>query len=505
MLAAANVLLLRGTVSLPIKCVRVEVATIDDVVNILAEYALGHNQSHHHHINEMLTHFPTLQFGMDVNPKFTGGPSGVEYTMDVSAFELMNVELVHGWLIDTNDTQTFQLVGNKTYNELVEAIITGNDATNEMDRIKKCIQELEVKLNEMEEWIDVAAGREVVVDDVPASETKNMETEPTNSIAENDKQENLVFQKTSTDIHSANHVKLLTNVSESIIVDKWEARDEIEVLKKKYETLSQQAINGAHLNAFLENTSHQLTEFGLQELNTYLANDCLCVFFRNNHFSTLTKSDGKLYTLVTDLGYASVPDVVWEELNAIDGDTEYFNDQFFKPKPRTDHPDDATVISPAQMLRHHGQSEVDLQLAIHLSHQEGRNALDTEERRLLATATEASLLGTNFGNGSEREASSIAGTVVMIPGLNDSTQSAPTTVCVDTGIRNLREDQDALIARQLQAYMELEDTDEASAVLARQLQAEEHKRVESTRQVGRKNGSYQRAATTANDSGCIIS
>lgn len=30
----------------------------------------------------------------------------------------------------------------------------------------------------------------------------------------------------------------------------------------------------------------------------------LCVFFRNNHFSTMFKYEGKLYLLITDLGYA---------------------------------------------------------------------------------------------------------------------------------------------------------------------------------------------------------
>lgn len=495
MLAAANVLLLRGTVSLPTKCVRDEVATIDDVVNMLAEYVLGHNHSHHHHINEMLTHFPMLQFGMDVNPKFTEGPSGVEYTMDVTAFELMNIELVHGWLIDTNDTQTFQLIGNKTYNELVETIITGNDATNEMEWICKSIQELEIKLKEMEEWIDVAADREVVVDEAPAQESENKESESTNSIAEHDEQKTIVNQMASTEIHAAEQIKLPPPVSESVTDDKWKARGEIEVLKKKYESLSQQSIIGAHLNAFLENTSHQLTEYGLQELNTYLANDCLCVFFRNNHFSTLTKTDGKMYTLVTDLGYASVPEVIWEELDVIDGDTEYFNDQFIKPIPRK---------GLAEMLLHRGEPDADLQLAIELSHQEGRGALDTEKGRRLAAVTEASLWSNNR-LGPAMVASSTAGTIVTIPGLNDTTQFAPSTVYVDTGVSTLQKDQDALIARQIQSQMESEDADEASAVLARQLQAKEYNRVVSARQLGYRNNRNQQTATPAKDSGCVVS
>ena len=40
---------------------------------------------------------------------------------------------------------------------------------------------------------------------------------------------------------------------------------------------------------FLERTAAQLTYHGLSELGTTVKEDELCVFFRNNHFSTLYK------------------------------------------------------------------------------------------------------------------------------------------------------------------------------------------------------------------------
>lgn len=42
---------------------------------------------------------------------------------------------------------------------------------------------------------------------------------------------------------------------------------------------------------FLDTTATQLTYRGLCELNTNLKDGALCVFFRNNHFSTLLKHD----------------------------------------------------------------------------------------------------------------------------------------------------------------------------------------------------------------------
>mmetsp|Transcript_26947 Transcript_26947/g.39917 ORF Transcript_26947/g.39917 Transcript_26947/m.39917 type:complete len:277 (+) Transcript_26947:819-1649(+) len=54
----------------------------------------------------------------------------------------------------------------------------------------------------------------------------------------------------------------------------------------------------------------------------------LCTFFRNNHFNTMLKRDGKLYLLVTDLGYIHEPSVVWELLDEIDGNTELMDSSF---------------------------------------------------------------------------------------------------------------------------------------------------------------------------------
>eukprot|EP00555_Chaetoceros_dichaeta_P015073 CAMPEP_0198260710 /NCGR_PEP_ID=MMETSP1447-20131203/9606_1 /TAXON_ID=420782 /ORGANISM="Chaetoceros dichaeta, Strain CCMP1751" /LENGTH=161 /DNA_ID=CAMNT_0043948429 /DNA_START=1 /DNA_END=483 /DNA_ORIENTATION=+ len=134
LLAAANALLLRGLIHLPTHCVKTSLASIDDVVNMLAERALRsssssssttsdqtqsadstdnnsntnnndnnddtNDDSREYQINELLSLFPSLQYGMDVNPKLAAGPTGVEYTKNMTAFDLMGVELVHGWLVD---------------------------------------------------------------------------------------------------------------------------------------------------------------------------------------------------------------------------------------------------------------------------------------------------------------------------------------------------------------------------------------------------------------------
>ena len=125
---------------------------------------------------------------------------------------------------------------------------------------------------------------------------------------------------------------------------------------------------------FLESTASQLTYHGLCELNTTVKEGELCVFFRNNHFSTLFKrkvtygslaslprpyltpslppslpppslppslspslppslpsslppSQGQLLLLVTDHGFVNEYGHVWQTLSDIDGDGDFMDAQ----------------------------------------------------------------------------------------------------------------------------------------------------------------------------------
>jgi hypothetical protein len=276
LLAAANCLLLKGSISLPSNCVGAGVVTIEDLVNVLGvKILLNQNgkTGSDHHIQEVMHIFPTLQFGMDVNPKFTAGPTGVEYTMHLNAFDLLHTELVHGWLLEP-DAQEYELVGNQTYNQLVNLVIQGNDA--------------------------------------------------------------------STTLHENPQAP-------------------------NHDELSTQATKGAIVKQFLDRSSHQLTQYGLTVLHDYLKEGQMVVFFRNNHFNTLTKhSDGFLYLLVTDFGYADVASVVWEKIDVIDGDTEYVTEDFKRPSPM-ERDQVGGAATGEQLVANNMQSHSDHQLALQLS------------------------------------------------------------------------------------------------------------------------------------------
>lgn len=79
---------------------------------------------------------------------------------------------------------------------------------------------------------------------------------------------------------------------------------------------------------FLETTAAQLTYHGLCELTATAKEDELGVFFRNNHFSTMTKHKSHLYLLVTDQGFLQEEQVVWESLHNVDGDSCFCDSDF---------------------------------------------------------------------------------------------------------------------------------------------------------------------------------
>jgi len=301
LLAAANALLLQGTITLPPHCLRNGMATLEDVTNLLANQAMAsptsttrktiagkddldndpHNPSHYFHIDELLQHIPRFQYGMDVNPKFTS-ITAYEYTAQLTAFDLLGVKLVHGWLVDPHDdSDAAAAIGTLSYNALVEQVIQGNEAATELERLQ---------------------------------------------------------QQNQT------------------IVD-----------PSKQQQLSQLATRAVVIDHFLQSTSHQLTQYGLQALYQDLRDDELTVFFRNNHFGTLTKQKGMLYLLVTDFGYADAPDIVWEKLDVINGDTEYVN-ATFQPSAAA-----AAAAQQAAMAAASQQENADYQLAMQLSMQNQPN------------------------------------------------------------------------------------------------------------------------------------
>lgn len=66
---------------------------------------------------------PKLSTGLDVNVRFTG-VCDFEYTPECIVFDLLDIPLYHGWLLDPQSPEAAAAaVGKLSYNQLVEKII----------------------------------------------------------------------------------------------------------------------------------------------------------------------------------------------------------------------------------------------------------------------------------------------------------------------------------------------------------------------------------------------
>ncbi|KAJ0055427.1 hypothetical protein NL108_018250 [Boleophthalmus pectinirostris] len=226
LLAIMNTLFLRWKAKLP---AQTEVVTTEDLMTHLGECVLsvtprekskGVELNFQQNMSDAMAVLPKLCTGLDVNVRFTG-VCDFEYTPECIVFDLLDIALYHGWLLDPQSPEAVAAVGKLSYNQLVEKIIDCK--------------------------------------------------------------------------HSANSCK----VSEGLVAEQ-----------------------------FLESTASQLSYHGLCELTSTASEGEICVFFRNNHFSTMTKHQGHLYLLVTDQGFQSEERVVWESLHNVEGDGNFCDSNF---------------------------------------------------------------------------------------------------------------------------------------------------------------------------------
>jgi ubiquitin carboxyl-terminal hydrolase MINDY-1/2 len=152
LLAAVNCLLLQNLIELTPLCKDHGFITLEDLTNLLALHAIQRNndavatatsssppeqQSQHtFHIDELMEHLPRFQFGMDVNPKFTG-ITAYEYTAELTAFDMLvgSSTLVHGWLAEPGSPYAVAL-GTMSYNQVLDQILHGQEAAVELARLQ---------------------------------------------------------------------------------------------------------------------------------------------------------------------------------------------------------------------------------------------------------------------------------------------------------------------------------------------------------------------------------
>lgn len=90
---------------------------------------------------------------------------------------------------------------------------------------------------------------------------------------------------------------------------------------------------------FWKISATQLTTWGLDVMRSSMKPASVAILFRNDHFATLYKhpQNGKLMTLVTDAGYATHDEIVWESLVDVNGERAEFFSGDFRPVGGASH------------------------------------------------------------------------------------------------------------------------------------------------------------------------
>lgn len=87
------------------------------------------------------------------------------------------------------------------------------------------------------------------------------------------------------------------------------------------------------IREFMENSKTQLTSYGLETVRGRLKPGDVAILFRNDHFMTVigARDGGALHGLVTDAGFATHEEVVWERMVDVQGHGNGFLSGDFRP------------------------------------------------------------------------------------------------------------------------------------------------------------------------------
>eukprot|EP00904_Undaria_pinnatifida_P005402 jgi/Undpi1/1992/HiC_scaffold_12.g05379.m1 len=360
LLAVGNILLLQSNIFIHPDLSEI---SFSELTQLVAGFLLDSNPPHEDvrinvnqqtQLDTVIKLLPRLQYGLDVNVRFNS-IRGFEFTEEMAAFDMSGVTLLHGWIVDPEDKHTVAVIEGLSYNKLVEKLLdfrslTGGAKDSEQPSLGA--DDGDVPESSSSPPAE-PAGIETKTDDVETKTApESVESGEKVAIAE----------------EGARDVTPSCGPSEGSPSMPVEGMDKDKASTKVASDLKE----GQVAEEFFRETASQLTYFGLSRLHAEVRERQLCVFFRNNHFSTMFKYEGKLYLLITDLGYARESSVVWEKLDQIDGDTEYVDSNFTRSSRCT--PSDG-LASPLTGNQHDDQ---DYMLAL---------ALQQEDASALASAS----------------------------------------------------------------------------------------------------------------------
>lgn len=290
LIAIVNTLLLRGAIGLPADKHWVSHSAL---IRILKDYAVQCNTVPARASDEVraqteatvsrglrVLKSSAMRKGMLINPSLSD-VSGFEYTPEIAVYDLFRIRLVHGWVIGKDDPEPLkEFFKGKSYNQV-------------QDNIAYLAHEY-----------DLTAGSVITEDN-------------------DDDVNDLLSTSTATRSISST----LSSAASCSSLGKFCSSSSISGYTSSGEYGSQEQASLAR-GWFAKNWS-QITQDGVTQLESLIRENEVAVIFRNNHFSTLIKHGGKLYTLMSAAAYSEVPRYVFQRVEVRSQDYGAFDGSFY--------------------------------------------------------------------------------------------------------------------------------------------------------------------------------
>lgn len=132
LLAISNILLLRGSITLPGPPNRSSIS-FGTLSTVLIDYLTHQSLPEPHQLDSILSIIPSTQTGLDLNPRFasidgfTRDSHPLAHGLDI--FSAVGIPLVHGWIADSQDLETWDVIVGKCgdYDRALESVVAGEE------------------------------------------------------------------------------------------------------------------------------------------------------------------------------------------------------------------------------------------------------------------------------------------------------------------------------------------------------------------------------------------
>jgi len=129
LIAIANILLLSRRLELGPRHLDRGFIPLGDLTNLVGEvvlHSIGRSGAAQEHQGQLVATvvelLPKLARGLDVNVKFSKC-TALEFTEELTLFDALGIQLLHGWLVDPEERRLVNVIGDKSYNQLMNELV----------------------------------------------------------------------------------------------------------------------------------------------------------------------------------------------------------------------------------------------------------------------------------------------------------------------------------------------------------------------------------------------